>query len=107
MVALLNKLLSDIDTLASKNEYPEINEIIRNITSCQTDIKYELDKISEWFRRTNNKSINEFDINLPVDATLTTLKRLFKDYNQIEPNIICNCNIKFEGEYFPHFNYIM
>lgn len=107
MVDLLTKLSNDIDTLASKSKCPEIYEIIRSITSCQTDIKYELDKISEWFKRTNNKAINEFDISLPIDTTLTTLKRLFKDYNQLEPSINCNCNVKFEGEYFQHLSYIM
>jgi len=106
-VGLLNEMLHNIESLINKADNPEIYELIRNITSCQTDIKTELDKISEWFKRTNSKTINEFYIDLPIDATLITLKRLFKDYNLLEPTIINNCDIKFEGENFPHFTYIM
>lgn len=106
MVGLLVNLLKDIETLFDKNENPEVNEIIRNITSCQTDIKNELDKIAAWFKRTNSKTINEFYIQLPIDSTLTTLKRLFKDYQNLSPILNIFCNIKFEGENFPHFCYI-
>lgn len=107
IVDLLTNLLHKIEQLFNKQETPEVSELIRNITSCQTEIKNELDKIAEWFKRTNSKSINEFYINLPIDATLTTIKRLFKDFSQLEPEIINKCTIKFEGEHFPHFTYIM
>ena len=106
MVDLLVNLSKDIETLFDKNEYPEVNELIRNITSCQTDIKNELDKIAAWFKRTNSKTINEFYIQLPIDSTLTTLKRLFKEYQNLSPILNIACDIKFEGEIFPHFCYI-
>jgi hypothetical protein len=106
MVNTLMNLSKDVEILINKNEYPEVNELIRNITLCQTDIKNELDKIAAWFKRTNSKSINEFNIHLPIDSTQTTLKRLFKDYQNLSIDIVSNCEVKFEGEYFPHFCYI-
>ncbi len=106
MVKLLVKLSEDIEILIQKSDYPEVNELIRNITICQTDIKNELDKVASWFKRTNSKTINEFFIQLPIDSTLTTLKRLFKDYNNLGPVLNIDCDVKFEGEFFPHFSYI-
>jgi hypothetical protein len=107
MTNSLGQLSRDLEALISKTEHPELNELLNNITFCQTDIANELDKISEWFRRTNNKVINEFDLNLPIEATLATLKRFYKDYNNFTPSIVNNCDILFEGDTFPHFTYIM
>jgi len=106
MVSSLVNLSKDIESVFNKCEYPEVNELIRNITLCQTDIKNELDKIAAWFKRTNSKTINEFYIQLPIDSTLTTLKRLYKEYQNLSPILSIDCNMKFEGENFPHFCYI-
>jgi hypothetical protein len=106
MVSSLVNLSKEIEMIFDKNEHPEVNELIRNITLCQTDIKNELDKIAAWFKRTNSKTINEFYIQLPIDSTLTTLKRLFKEYQNLDIKFNINCSIKFEGENFPHFCYI-
>ena len=107
ILLLLSTLSKDIEQLINKYDYPDLNGLIRNITSCQTDISYELNKVSEWFKRSNSKTINEFYLNLPVDATVTMLKRLFKDYSNLTPNIVIDCDMKFEGEYFPHFTYLI
>ncbi len=107
MIKLLSDLSKNLESLISKYEHPELNELVNNITLCQTDIANELDKISEWFRRTNNKVINEFYLDLPIDASLATLKRLYKDFTNFNPVITNNCSIKFEGDTFPHFTYIM
>ncbi len=107
VIKLLNEISSNIEGLTEKNNNADINELVRNITQCRTDIKNELDKIAGWFRRTNNKSINEFYIDLPVNAALTILKRLFKEYGNLSPQINIDCKIKFDGEYFQHFTYIM
>jgi len=106
MVSSLVNLSKEVEAMFDKNEHPEVNELIRNITLCQTDIKNELDKIAAWFKRTNSKTINEFYIQLPIDSTLTTLKRLFKEYQNLDIRFNINCSIKFEGENFPHFCYI-
>jgi len=106
MVSSLVDLSKEVESIFDKNEYQEVNELIRNITLCQTDIKNELDKIAAWFRRTNSKTINEFYIQLPIDSTLTTLKRLFNRYQNLNINFDIDCDIKFEGENFPHFCYI-
>jgi hypothetical protein len=107
MTKSLSELSKNLEILINKTEHPELNELLNNITFCQTDIANELDKISEWFRRTNNKVINEFDLNLPIDATLATLKRFYKDYSTFNPSISNNCDVLFEGDTFPHFTYIM
>ncbi|MET3029379.1 hypothetical protein ABXT06_22075 [Flavobacterium sp. UW10123] len=107
MIKLLADLSRNLETQIDKFEYSELNEIISNIISCQTEISNELDKISSWFKRSNSKSINEFEIDLPINASLTILKRIFKEFSNLNPKIEIDCNIKFEGENFPHFTYIM
>lgn len=106
MVSSLVNLSKDIERIFNKYESSEVKELIRNITLCQTDIKNELDKIAAWFKRTNSKTINEFYIQLPIDSTLTTLKRLYKEFQNLSPILNIDCDIKFEGENFPHFCYI-
>lgn len=106
MVGLLVNLSKEVEVIFDKYEQIEVNELIRNITLCQTDIRNELDKIAAWFKRTNSKTINEFYINLPIDSTITTLKRLFKEFQNLEINLNINSDMKFEGENFPHFCYI-
>ena len=80
-INLLLNLSSKLEELINKTENTRLNELIRNITSCQTSIGTEFDKISLWFRRTNNKSINEFYLDLPIDASLTTLRRIYPEYS--------------------------
>lgn len=107
MIQHLSELGRNLEAVIDKSQYPELNEIISNITSCQTEISNELDKISSWFKRSNSKSINEFDIDLPIDASLTILKRIYKEYNNLQPDMEIDCPMKFEGENFPDFTYIM
>ena len=104
---ILGELSKNIEKSIDKNDSSDLNEITASITSCQTDISNEFDKISNWFKRSNSKTINEFELNLPIDASLTILKRIFKDYAQLTPEILIDCPIKFEGENFPDFTYIM
>ncbi len=99
----LNK---ELDGIIDKYQYPEYNELIRNITTCQTDVRNELDKIASWFKRTNSKSINDFNIELPIDSTLITVKRIYKEYSDLEVNKIIKSKNRIEGEYFQHFCYI-
>ncbi|WP_116787019.1 hypothetical protein [Flavobacterium psychrotrophum] len=107
MIKNLSDLARNLESNLERNEYPELNEIISSITACQTEISNELDKISSWFKRSNSKTINEFEIDLPINASITILKRIFKDYGNLIPKIAIECPTRFEGEYFPHFTYIM
>jgi len=107
VLLLLTELGRKLEALINKADFPELNEIIQDITLCQTEISNKLDKISEWFNRSNNKVINEFYLDLPMDAALVTLKRLNKDYHSFNPSIDNHCDIKFEGDTFQHFTYIM
>lgn len=102
----INDLNKKIDELIVKKENSLYTELVRNLTNCKTDVRNELDKISSWFRRTNNKSINDFNIQLPIDSTVTTIKRIYKDYSSLNITTEINCTKKIEGEFFQHFCYI-
>lgn len=106
-INLLLDLSSKLEELINKNENIRLNELIRNITSCQTSIGTEFDKISLWFRRTNNKSINEFYLDLPIDASLATLRRIYPEYSALNPTIVNNSTTKFEGEFFTQFTFLI
>lgn len=102
----ISDLNQKIEELITKKENPLYTELVRNLTNCKTDVRNELDKIALWFRRTNNKSINDFSIQLPIDSTVTTIKRIYKDYSSLNVKIDINCAEKIEGEFFQHFCYI-
>lgn len=102
----ISELNNNVDELISKKDNPLYSEFIRNLTNCKTDIRNELDKIASWFRKTNNKSINDFNIQLPIDSTLITFRRIYKDFSSLTVTTKNNCSKKFEGEFFQHFCYI-
>jgi hypothetical protein len=106
VLQLLSEMAENLEMCVNKHEQPELNDLIRNIMLCKTDISNKLDKISEWFNRTNNKVINEFYLDLPIEASIGTLKRV-KEYVNFAPSIDNTCSIKFEGDTFPHFTYVM
>ncbi len=93
----------EIEKLISRLQYPTINELIREITSCQTSISVEFDKISQWFQRTNNKNINDFTIELPINASLSAIRRLYPTYSTLSPSLSVNANTIFDGEFFANF----
>lgn len=102
-INLLTELQRQLEELLNKFEHPVLNELIRNITSCQTAITTELDKIAQWFQRTKSRTINEFYIDLPLDASLTTIQRIYPKFSDLKPDIINNTHLKYEGEYFEKF----
>lgn len=106
MLRLLSEMGENLEKRVNKQEHPELNDLIRNITLCKTEISNKLDKIAEWFNRTNNKVINDFYLPLPIDASVGTLKRV-KEYSNFIPTIHNTCMMKFEGDTFAHFTYIM
>lgn len=104
LVTLLSELVVDLERIINRSEYPDLNEIVRNITECQTSVAVEFDKISQWFRRTNSKTINEFFFHLPMDASLATIRRIFPRFSILSPIITNNSVTKFEGEFFTQFS---
>ncbi|MCZ2222844.1 MAG: GHKL domain-containing protein [Chitinophagales bacterium] len=92
--------------MIQRKDLPLYTELVRNLTNCKTDVRNELDKIASWFKRTNNKSINDFTIQLPIDSTLTTIKRIYKDYSNLNLTTNIKSDKKIEGEFFQHFCYI-
>jgi len=106
MQAQLKSMPLKLESSLTRFEYQELNRLFRNLTECQTEISQELIKISEWFKRSNSQTINDFKIDLPIETTIRTLKRLFKEYGELQPVIEIDCMIVFDGEFFPHFTYI-
>ena len=104
---LLIELADNLNILIDKQENIRLNDLIRDITSCQTSISTEFDKISQWFRRTNNKSINDFFLHLPIDASLKTLRRIYPEYSNINPEILNESHSRFEGELFTQFTFLI
>jgi len=102
-IRLLADLQEKLEKSINKYDFPELNELIRNITSCQTAITTEFEKIANWFKRTKSRTINEFFIDLPLDASLTTIKRIYPKFSNFTPKVINEAKLKYEGEYFEKF----
>lgn len=104
LISLLSELVTDLEDSFNRAEYPDLNELTRSITECQTSVAVEFDKISQWFRRTNSKTINEFFFDLPLDASLATIRRIFPRFSVFSPTITNVSTTKFEGEFFTQFS---
>jgi len=87
MTESLTNLQLELEGLINKDKHTEINELISEITRCHTSISIELFNISEWFKRTNNKTINDFDIKLPLQACLATLRKIEPEFSYIDPKL--------------------
>lgn len=107
LIKYLDETNNELNLELNKLEYPELNELVRNITECQTSVAVELEKVSQWFQRTNSKTINEFYIDLPVDASLATIRRIFPRYSSFLPQIKNSSLTKFDGEFFTQFTDLM
>lgn len=108
--SLKNKIIEELQELSRKvdalKEISKPYELLSNITTCQTELRNELDKISSWFKRTHNKSINDFKIELPIYLTIKTISRLYKSFDDINLDTSINFDDNFDGEYFQHFCYV-
>lgn len=99
----ITELINRLENLISKYQHSELNELIRNLTECQTAIAVDFEKIAQWFQRTNNQTINDFFIDLPLDASLTTIRRIYPKYSSFSPKIRKVSTTRFDGEYFTRF----
>jgi hypothetical protein len=102
-VNLLVSLQYRLENLINKYVVLELNELIRNITECQTAITIELEKICRWFQRSNSSTINDFQIDLALDASITVIKRIYINYSALNIEISNNSISYFNGEYFAWF----
>lgn len=95
--------LSSIDNsrFITSVEYNELKVVIRD---CYTAIIVELQKISEWFRRSNKKFIEEFDFTILLESSVSTLRRSFRNAQIAISN---KSKTKFDGDLFPVFTDIL
>jgi hypothetical protein len=107
IITWLRELQENLDAIIDKTIYPTLSELIHRITFCQTSINIPFDKISQWFQRTNNKTINDFDFQLPLEASIITIKRIFRNYSKVFPEISNGSTTIFDGEYFAQFTDIV
>jgi hypothetical protein len=103
VLELLGELRDSINTLNSENKYHDYGPVIRNIVRCQTDITVELERISSWFQRTNSSSINEFDVSVPLDASMQVVRRIYPVYKNLTADVKNTSVTVFEGEVFSQF----
>lgn len=106
-IKAIDELSQNLKNLIDKNIYSGMIELNKNIISCRTGIDNEFDNIARWFRRTNNRVINDFELDLPIEASLRTLRRFYPDYSSFSPKINLKSNVVFEGEYFTPFSIML
>lgn len=95
------------------NEFPALTyvynenahqELITRLRNSRTAIGVELQKISEWFRRSNKKYLQSFDFSILLDSSMQALVRSFLGTTI---NINNNCKLQIDGDFFPHFTDII
>lgn len=92
-----NNLISIID---KKDNTDQFRELVSVIKRTRTTFIIEIQRVSDWFRRSNKKYIEEFDFDILLNASVNVLKRSFINANI---NINHDSFIKLDGDYFPLF----
>jgi signal transduction histidine kinase len=100
----LESSLRDILSKVDDFDYFHHQELMTNLGQCRTAIVVELQKISEWFRRSNKKYIESFDFSILLGSSVDTLKRSFLTTGVSIEN---TSTIKIDGDYFPYFSDIL
>jgi predicted nuclease with TOPRIM domain len=100
--ACFNTLENSIFEIQSFGDSPskELLELLSLVKDCRTAIVVEVQKISEWFKRSNKKFIEEFDFSILLDSSVNTLKGSFRD---AVINITNHSTVKLDGDLFPIF----
>ncbi|TAJ59615.1 MAG: HAMP domain-containing histidine kinase [Chitinophagaceae bacterium] len=97
---VLEKFAQDLNTLSGFRDQYQSQELLTAVQNARTSIVVEIGRIGEWFRRSNKKYIEEFNFDVLLDASVSTLRRSFIDTTITIEN---NCPINIDGDYFPHF----
>lgn len=103
-----NKIIEALDELGlsitTKLSNKDLTELIRSITECKTQFRYGMEKIADWFRRSNISAINDFKVDLPIKTSLTTVRKMHHHHINFTPEQNINSSIVFKGKYFTHFS---
>lgn len=68
-------LQQDISLIEQEVNFKELHSFINK---SRTSIQYELDKIANWFKRSRESEINEYDISLPIDIGIEMIKNIYQ-----------------------------
>lgn len=74
----------------------DFEDLISRINNAKTSIPYELDTIANWFRRARESSLSDFDMRLPINIALATIKNIYPT-NKIQSNLQVQPNINLKG----------
>jgi hypothetical protein len=99
-----HNLQQNLKYLFIKDFQHDAGEIFSKITLCQTFFTIALEKVSQWFQRTKSKNINDFLLNLSIDASLSTVRRIYPNFTYFSPHIQDKSKTIFEGEYLASFS---
>lgn len=96
MRKLLDELYNDIsNTLQNNNS--NLKEFKDSITSCQTYLQQDFNKVQGWFQR---KDVSTFDFSIQqvFEASMSAINRINQDSLVVQKTI--NSTSSFKGEYF-------
>ena len=71
---IFQELLKEIENITPNYSFPELTA---SITTLNTTIQYELDKIANWFRRTRSPEIDSYSIDLAFDIGIEMIKNIY------------------------------
>ena len=93
---LLDELYSDISESLHKNN-PYLKQFKDSITSCQTNLQSDFNKVQGWFQR---KDVSTFDFSIQqvFEASMSAINRINQGELSIQKSI--NSISSYKGEYF-------
>lgn len=98
-----NKVFIELQQkLEPLKEKIDLTEMIICINNSRIAIQYELDKISNWFKRVRTTESADYLIKLPIDIALEMIKNIYPN-NLIEPQIFIDKELKLKGRTLKSF----
>lgn len=97
----LDQLSSTIEKTIKKHESQgDLKEFTSTITTCQTDVGREFEKIALWFRRSYSNTINEFTVELLLRTSLSIVNKIHPSTPINNPSIDGDVELVILGQYF-------
>jgi len=75
---IFQELLKNIENMTPNYSFPELTASIRTLN---TTTQYEIDKIANWFRRTQSTEIDSYFIDLAFDIGIEMIKNIYPTKN--------------------------
>lgn len=92
---IFDSLQRDISCIVNLNKNT-LNELFGSIAKARTDMQYELHRIANWFERSSESKIADYEIELPISIGIEIINNIHPT-RRIEPVVTIDSKLQLKG----------